>query len=366
MVTVLAALCFILAGSAEGAATGKYKIGDRVECDPSQIGQFKPGTIVDYPKNETDRSGRFFYVLLDGSNITEGYLCMATHMRALGVAPTAAPPTAAPPDASRQPDRREDQPGARNQSEKFKPGDRVQCDAAQIGAWKAGVVMHYLQTDRYRDANGGYFRVRLDNTRGLASAFDPGGQVCMARFMRPYNDGYQEKAPGDRRRIGDRLEAQTYAGNWLPAQIVAALGDFFTVRFDNYDSTHDETVDAVRLRTTGTGASAQTVPLTIPLTIPMSGGIPAIPGTAWKMDFGIKHGNVQRILFCKSGRWEVVSSQLGSVALMGRYRVSGSTLALTGDGKTTNYRISKSDVGLLLTGGSQDMRLYEPVSTECK
>ena len=101
----------------------------------------------------------------------------------------------------------------------------------------------------------------------------------------------------------------------------------------------------------------------------MTGGIPPIPGTAWKMDFGIKRGNVQRILFCKSGRWEVVSSQLlngGAVSLMGRYSVSGSTLALTGDGKTTNYRISRNDVGLLLSGGSQDMRLYEPVPTECK
>lgn len=106
------------------------------------------------------------------------------------------------------------------------------------------------------------------------------------------------------------------------------------------------------------------------LTIPMEGGaVPALAGTAWKMDFGIRRGNVQRILFCRSGRWEVVSSQLltgGAVSLMGRYTVSGSTLALTGDGKTTNYRISRNDVGLLLSGGRQDMRLYEPVPTECK
>ncbi len=375
LIPILATLCFILAASPEAVAQGNYKIGDRVECDPSQIGQFKPGTIVDFPKNETERSGRFFYVLLDGSHITEGYLCMATHMRAISGAPPAAP-TASPrsdprgeePKALPRSDRRQDSPADRNQSAKFKPGDRVQCDASQIGAWKAGVVMHYLQTDRYRDANGGYFRVRLDNTRGIAATFDPGGQVCMARFMRPFADGYKEKAPSDRRRVGDHLEAQTYAGNWLPAQITAVVGEFFTVRYDNYASTHDETVDAVRLRTTGTGAPAKE-PESPVLAIPMGAGIPAIPGTAWKMDFGIKRGNVQRILFCKSGRWEVVSSQLlngGAASLMGRYSVSGSTLALTGDGKTTNYRISRNDVGLLLSGGSQDMRLYEPVPTECK
>lgn len=229
LLSILASLCFILAaGPKAPAAQSKYKIGDRVECDPSQIGQFKPGTIVDFPKNETERSGRFFYVLLDGSHITEGYLCMATHMRAISGAPPATQP--ASPRA------------------------------------------------------------------------DPRAEVSKPRpFLHP------------------------------PA-----------------------------------GRKAPTSPA---LTIPMNGGVPLIPGTAWKMDFGVKRGNVQRILFCKSGRWEVVSSQLltsGAVSLMGRYSVSGSTLALTGDGKTTNYRISRNDAGLLLSGGSQDMRLYEPVPTECK
>ncbi|MEQ1729469.1 MAG: agenet domain-containing protein [Vicinamibacterales bacterium] len=356
---MLTTLWFLVAAIPEAIAQGKYKVGDRVECDPSQIGQFKPGTVVPYPKNEADRSGRLYYVFLDGSNITEGYVCLATHVRPL----SAAPPAPALPTRGRV-----DQTTAATRTPKFKPGDRVQCDDSQIGAWKPGVVMHYLQTDRYRDANGGYFRVRLDNTRGIAGTFDPGGQVCMANFMRPYNDGYKEKAPNVKRSVGDRLEAQTYAGNWLPARIVAVDGEFFTVRYDNYDSTHDETVDAVRLRTTGTGAPAKTAEAPL-APLQLNGGIPAIPGTAWKMDFGVKGGNVQRILFCRSGRWEVVSSQLlngGAVSLMGTYKVSGGTLALTGDGRTTNYRISASGEALLLTGGKQDMRLYEPVPTQCK
>lgn len=359
-IAILATLWLILAATPEAFAQGRYRIGDRVECDPTQMGQFKPGTIVDYPKNETERTGRFFYVLLDGSHITEGYLCMATHMRALNApSPPSATPAPARDEAHAEP------PVSAGASPRFKPGDRVQCDAAQIGAWKSGVVMHYLPTDRYRDANGGYVRVRLDNTRGIAGTFDPGGQVCMVRFTRPFSDGYQEKAPADKRRVGDRLEAQDYAGNWLPAQIVAAEGAFFTVRFDNYDRTHDETVDAVRLRTTGSAPPVNAIPTPLPL----AGGIPALPGTAWKMDFGIKGGNVQRILFCGSGRWEIVSSQLlngGAVSPMGRYTVSGGTLALTGDGRTTNYAISRSEAGLLLTGGRQNMRLYEPVPTACK
>lgn len=228
LIPILAALWLVLAASSEVLAQGKYKIGDRVECDPAQIGQFKPGTIVDFPKNETERSGRFFYVLLDGSHITEGYLCMATHMRAI----SAAPPSAPPPSPRSEP--------------------------------------------------------RTEAPKAL-----------------PRPDRSPERKPSE----------------------------------------------------------------TPVLTIPLTGGIPLLPGTAWKMDFGIRRGNVQRILFCKSGRWEVVSSQLltgGAVSLMGRYTVSGSTLALTGDGKTTNYRISRNDVGLSLSGGRQDMRLYDPVPTECR
>lgn len=229
-ILIVATLCLIFAASPAAVAQGKYKIGDRVECDPSQIGQFKPGTIVEFPKNETERTGRFFYVLLDGSHITEGYLCMATHMRDISGTPPVAPPAA---------------------------------------------------------------------PRTVPQAEQP---------------------------------------------------------------------KAVRQRTTAMAAPVRK-PESPARAIAMGAGIPAIPGTAWKMDFGIKHGNVQRILFCKSGRWEVVSSQLlngGAVSLMGRYSVSGSTLALTGDGKTTNYRISPNDVGLLLAGGRQDMRLYEPVPTACK
>lgn len=159
LLSILASLCFILAaGPKAPAAQSKYRIGDRVECDPSQIGQFKPGTIVDFPKNETERSGRFFYVLLDGSHITEGYLCMATHMRAISGAPPATQP--ASPRA------------------------------------------------------------------------DPRAEVSKPRpFLHP------------------------------PA-----------------------------------GRKAPTSPA---LTIPMNGGVPLIPGTAWKMDLGVKRGNVQRILFCK-------------------------------------------------------------------
>lgn len=368
---VIATMVFVLTASSVAVAQGKYKIGDRVECDATQMGTFKKGTIVPFPKSEADQSGRLYYVKLDGSNITEGYVCMATHMRPLVEAASSKPENEADNQAQNQPNTSNqtgNQSSANEAQATFKPGDRVQCDAAQIGAWKAGTVMHYLQTDRYRDANGGYFRVRIDAPNKYA--FDPGGQVCMAKFMRPFKDGHKEKSSGMKYSVGDRIEAQSYAGNWFPAKITALAGDFYTVRYDNYDSTHDETVDAVRLRTPGKKTDVdKTDKDKTDLPIKMAGGIPAIPGTAWKMDFGIKGANVQRILFCKSGRWEVVSSQLlngGAASLMGTYTVSGSTIALKADGKTTSYQMSLNGGVLQLTGGKQNMRLYEPVPTQCK
>lgn len=334
------------------------------------MGTFKKGTVLPFPKNDPDQAGRFYYVALDGSHMTEGYLCMATHMRPLVEATPSKPGSQAQNQVS--------QPGSRSSASHamtYKPGDRVQCDASQIGAWKAGVVMHYLQTDRYRDANGGYFRVRLDNDRGRAETFDPGGQVCMARFMRPFSDGYEDKAPNVNRRVSDRVEAQSYAGNWLPARITAIEGGFYTVRYDNYDSTHDETVDAVRLRSIGAGNAQAVVPGTkndpTDLAPNMADAFPALQGTAWKIDWGIKGGNVQRFLFCRSGRWEVVSSQLltgGAMSMTGSYNVQGSSLVTkdTNGGKVTNYRMVWNKGILELDSGKVKMRLYDPVETQCK
>ena len=76
-------MAFMFAATSVAVAQGKYKVGDRVECDAAQIGKFKQGTVVPYPKNDVDPSGRYYYVFIDGSYSPEGYVCMATHMRPL-------------------------------------------------------------------------------------------------------------------------------------------------------------------------------------------------------------------------------------------------------------------------------------------
>ena len=213
------------------AQAPQYKVGDRVECDATQMGTFKKGTIVAFPKNDPDQAGRFYYVRLDGSYITDGYLCMATHMRPLV---ESAP---ARPDGQ-----------ARNPVSPAKP----------------------------------------PGPAGAPQAVAPRAATPSKAFV-----------------------------------------------------------------------------------LTMAGGLPTLPGTAWKIDFGIKGGNVQRFLFCRSGRWEVVSSQLltgGAMSMMGSYTVNGPSLVTrdANGGKVTTYRMAWNGKVLELDSGKAAMKLYEPVETACK
>lgn len=266
-------------------------------------------------------------------------------------------------------------PSPASTSSKFNPGDRVQCDTSQGGSWKAGVVMHFLSDDTHKNANGGfrYYRVRLDNTWGIPETFDPAGQVCVAGFIRPFNDGYKEKASNRKYKIGERVEAQNYASNWLAGEITAISGEFHTVRFDNRDSRHDESVDPVRLRPVG-GKTAPVIKQNAPQDDQdskpkMAGALPSIPGTAWKIDWG-KGATGYVYLFCKTARWEVVSPDLlrGAATLMGTYKVQGSTL-MSRDGsagRVTPFKMAWQAGLLGLDDGKVTMRLHYVGKTECK
>jgi len=238
MPAVIATICLMTTSHAIAATNGKYAVGDRVECDPAQIGQFKKGTVAPYLKNDPDQeSGRYYRVVLDGSYITEGYECMATHMRPLleATPPVAESPKSSPPAA---------------------------------------------------------------------------GQVSAVPIAAPV--------------------------------VVPAAGP----------------------QPTATPAKAPIQKLKL------VGGLPVLAGTAWKIDWGIKGGNVQRFLFCTTGRWEVVSSQLldGALTMMGTYRVQGKSLLAkdANDGKTTNYKMSWKGGMLELDTGKSKMKLYEPVKTLCR
>lgn len=104
------------------------------------------------------------------------------------------------------------------------------------------------------------------------------------------------------------------------------------------------------------------------LTPKMAGSLPLIPRSAWKIDAGGGGRNVQVYLFCQSGRWEVVSSQRGSLALMGTYKVQGDTI-ISKDGNggaVTNYKMTWNGTALELNDGKVVLKLIYNGETKCK
>lgn len=100
----------------------------------------------------------------------------------------------------------------------------------------------------------------------------------------------------------------------------------------------------------------------------MAGGFPVIPGSAWRIDWGKRGANVQVFLFCKTGRWEVVSPMLlaGAVTMMGTYRVRGSNVVTKGDdGSISNYRMTWKGDALDMNDGRTIMRPLYKGTTQC-
>jgi len=112
-----------------------------------------------------------------------------------------------------------------------------------------------------------------------------------------------------------------------------------------------------------------------------SSNLPVIAGTAWKIDPKIKGGSpVQTYLFCKSGRWEVISSRFlghtdipgsrtgGGITFAGTYTVKGDTLIskMDNEQKTDIYKMSWDGSRLKLDDGQVILELYEPITTECQ
>lgn len=170
--------------------------------------------------------------------------------------------------------------------------------------------------------------------------------------------------------VGDRVEAEWKKGLWYTAKIIEINAGQYKVRYES-----DGVIQSVppdRLRPVGgsrpaPGSNVKAVQGTPP---PMASGFPVIPGTAWKIDWGIRGGNVQVFLFCKSGRWEVVSPMRssGAVTLMGTYELKGNRLVTQNmNGReVTNYQMAWKDSVLELNSGKSVMRLHYNGATACK
>ncbi len=166
---------------------------------------------------------------------------------------------------------------------------------------------------------------------------------------------------------GDQIEAEWRSGRWYKAQILELKNGQYKIRYELDGVIDSVTID--KLRPIGATSPANTQNNTKNLTPKMAGGFPAIPGTAWKIDYG-KGVTGYVFLFCKSARWEVISPQLlnGAVTLMGTFRVQGSNLISKdgNGGQVTTFKMAwKGDV-LELNDGKVILKLHYIGETECK
>ena len=172
-------------------------------------------------------------------------------------------------------------------------------------------------------------------------------------------------------KVGDRVEGEWKSGLWFTAKIIEADGGQYKVRYDSDGVI--QSLPSARLRPVGGGARPASPPrqnaadVKVPV---LADGFPVIPGTAWKIDWGIRGGNVQVFLFCESGRWEVVSPMLtaGAVTLMGTYKLQGNKLTTKNSNgrEVTDYRMSWKSSVLDLDSGKTVMHLHYRGTTACK
>lgn len=101
---------------------------------------------------------------------------------------------------------------------------------------------------------------------------------------------------------------------------------------------------------------------------PMAGALPALPGSAWKIDFG-RGVTGTAFLFCSKarGRWEIVPAN-GKIGAVGKsYAVSGNTLTTVNadDGLVEKWRMTWKDGVLELFDGKTTLKLHYNGTTAC-
>ena len=262
-----------------------------------------------------------------------------------------------------------------NNATKYKPGDRVECDKAQMGIWEKGTVMAFLPDDTNKNS-GRFYRVRLDAfvKGGLYMA----GHECVVAAIRSINEA-PLKASG-KYKVGDQIEAQNANLSWLPAKIIAVEGAFYKVRFDSRDERYDEMIDDIRIRKIG-GEKAKTADVSNnPKTTPKTAAT-SLPGSAWSLRLYRKSkgysadGTIMTMLFCPNGTWDTVRYGLspgnaGAVGQRGTYKVAGKTLTLKNGqgGQTETYTITWLDAKTVELSDGSDIiwRLFDGVKSDCR
>lgn len=360
--TAITVIVFMFTVNSLTFAQTAYKVGDKIEALDG--GRWYKAQIIEA------KDGKF-KIHYDGYDSVMDVWKTPDDFRRIG----GDKPTANENNAGSQ---TQEQPAAANKATKYKPGDRVECDKAQMGIWEKGTVMAFLPDDTNKNS-GRFYRVRLDSfvKGGLYMA----GHECVVDAIRPINEA-PLKASG-KYKVGDQIEAQNSNLSWLPAKIIAVEGAFYKVRFDSRDERYDETIDDLRIRQIGADKQADNADKSRKTeTTPKPTGAPtSLPGTAWSLRLYRKSkgysadGTVMTMLFCPGGTWDIVRYGLapgnaGAVGQRGTYKVAGKSLTLKNgqDGQTESYTITWLDAKTVELSDGSDIiwRLFDGVKTNCQ
>lgn len=199
----IAIIIFTFAASSQ-AFGQKYKPGDHVECDNSNIGSWQKGTVVDYlEKDEPVSQGEYYLVrvVIDKMKdmYPEGVLCRIIRMRPLKETVANPPQKQTPTETNGNMETKTDEKVETKNglTAKFKPGDRIECDGSGIGNWQKGTVLPFKENDNPeldKDKTGKYFyihRVLEDRDAGDRQQ----GGFCYTDRMRPLAGGAQMEIP---------------------------------------------------------------------------------------------------------------------------------------------------------------------------
>lgn len=210
-------LAFLFAANFAVSAQA-YKVGDRVEVDPSGIQSWMKGTVIAFlEKDEPTFKGEYYLarVLIEKwkSTYPEGVLVQIIHIR------PSKSETAKQQQNQTEADKNQPKENAATENEfgaKFKSGDRVECDTMNIGKWFKGTVLPFKEKDNPdldKDKTGRYFyihRVRLDNEASTR----PEGGMCFTDRTRLLAGGAPMEIPKTDIPIG---EVTTDENNTLSA-----------------------------------------------------------------------------------------------------------------------------------------------------
>ena len=164
---VLSTVTLMFAASANVAAQkGKFKVGDKVECDGTGTGYWQKGTIVPYLKSDDPETANYYRFSLDRYPDEEGRICAFKDMRPL----TTAAPKEDPGEQPKEIDGKETPADKEKPNEtkagRFKVGDRVESCGMQLkdnpDCWENGTIVK----DIMPEGGGDNYQVLVDDPKG--------------------------------------------------------------------------------------------------------------------------------------------------------------------------------------------------------